>query len=46
MDIQEKEATADSIPVVCEFEEDFPEELPRLPPQREIDFKIKLIPGS
>jgi len=32
--------------VVYEFEDVFPEELPGLPLQREIDFGIELIPGA
>ena len=31
--------------VVCEYEDVFPDELPRLPPQRVVDFGIKLHPG-
>jgi len=31
---------------VCEFPDVFPEELPGLPPQREIDFEIELILGA
>ena len=31
-----------SIPVVCEFSDIFPEDLPRLPPDRDIEFTIKL----
>jgi len=34
------------IPVVCEFPHVFPEELPRLPPDREVEFAIELIPGT
>ena len=41
-----KEEGVENIPVVCEFEDVFPEELPELPPQREIDFGIELIPGT
>ena len=33
------------IPVVCEFSDVFPEELPGLPPDREVEFKIELVPG-
>lgn len=33
------------IPVVCEFPDVFPEEIPGLPMVREIDFTIKLVPG-
>ena len=34
------------IPVVCEFLDVFPEELPGLPPDREVEFKIELVPGT
>ncbi|WMV55282.1 hypothetical protein MTR67_048667, partial [Solanum verrucosum] len=33
-----------SVPVVNEFPEVFPEDLPRLPPERGIDFEIDLLP--
>ena len=32
--------------VVCRFPDVFPEELPRLPPDREIEFEIELLPGT
>ena len=32
------------IPVVCEFSDVFPDELPGLPPDRDIEFGIELIP--
>ena len=32
--------------VVCEYEDIFPEELPRLPPYRDVDFTIELHPGT
>ena len=32
--------------VACEFEDVFPDELPRLPPQRDVDFVIELHPGT
>ena len=34
------------IPVVCEFPDVFPEELPGLPLDREVEFAIELIPGT
>ena len=34
------------IPTVCDFPEVFPENLPGLPPEREVEFPIDLIPGS
>jgi len=38
--------TVAEIPVVCEFLDVFPEDLPGLPPDREIEFKIDLILGT
>ena len=34
-----------NVPVVCEFSDVFPEELPGLPPAREIEFCIDVVPG-
>ena len=31
-----------SIPVVCEFRDVFPEDLPGLPPDRDVEFSIEL----
>ncbi|XP_074323563.1 uncharacterized protein LOC141660476 [Apium graveolens] len=36
----------EEIPVVKEFEDVFPGDLPRLPPDREIEFTIDLAPGT
>jgi hypothetical protein len=33
-------------PVVCEFSYVFPDELPGLPPDRDVEFSIELIPGT
>jgi len=46
LEVREEEVRVEDIPIVCEFLDVFPEELPRLPPQREIDFEIELIPGA
>ncbi|KAA3466672.1 RVP_2 domain-containing protein [Gossypium australe] len=35
-----------SVPVVCEFPDVFQKELPGLPPVREVEFSIDLIPGT
>ena len=35
-----------SIPVVCEFLDVFPEDLPGLPPDHEVEFSIELEPGT
>ena len=37
---------ADLPPVVCEFADVFPSELPGLPPSREVEFSIDLLPGT
>jgi hypothetical protein len=34
------------IPVVCEFLDVFPEDLPGLPPERDVEFVIELKPGT
>ena len=38
--------TIADISVVCEFSDVFPDELHGLPPDRDIEFKIELIPGT
>ena len=42
----EKEEGTSVIPMVHEFEDVFPEEVPRLPPSREVEFFIYLVPGT
>ena len=39
-------ASINSVPVVREFADVFPEDLPSLPPEREVEFKIVLEPGT
>ena len=34
------------IPMVSEFPDVFPEELPGMPPDRELEFAIDLVPGT
>jgi hypothetical protein len=38
--------TLDQVPVVCEYPDVFPEELPGMPPDRDIEFIIELIPRT
>ena len=38
--------TLDSVPIVQEFQVVFSKDLPGLPPDRELKFGIKLLPGS
>jgi hypothetical protein len=35
-----------SIPMVCEFLDVFPGDLPRLPPNRDVEFSIELEPST
>jgi len=44
--VKEEEMKIENIPTVCEFPDIFPKELSGLPPQREIDFEIELIPSA
>ena len=34
------------LPVVCEFLDVFPDELPGMPPQRKVEFSIDLVPDT
>jgi hypothetical protein len=36
----------EDIPVACEFPDVFPEDLPDMPPDRDVEFIIKLQPGT
>eukprot|EP00253_Pinus_taeda_P002642 PITA_02642 len=45
-DSVDKVATVKDIPVVQEFADVFPEEIPGLPPRRDLDFTIELVPGA
>ncbi|WVZ97649.1 hypothetical protein U9M48_043165 [Paspalum notatum var. saurae] len=38
--------TIDEVPVVCEYPDVFPDELPGLPPERAVEFAIDLVPGT
>jgi len=35
-----------NLPIAWDFPDMFPDELPRVPPYRKIDFSIKLLPGT
>ncbi|GJS35654.1 putative reverse transcriptase domain-containing protein [Tanacetum coccineum] len=43
---KEDEPKLNDIPVVREFEDVFPEDLSGLPPQRQVEFRIDLVPGA
>ena len=44
--VEADKGTVDRVPVVCEFPNVFSEELPGLPPDREIEFCIDVVPGT
>ncbi|KAA3483404.1 DNA/RNA polymerases superfamily protein [Gossypium australe] len=46
MNTRETKLRIKSVPIVCEYSDIFPEELPGLPPVREIEFGIKLALGT
>ncbi|GJS97968.1 hypothetical protein Tco_0819138 [Tanacetum coccineum] len=46
MEKKSDEKRLEDIPVVREFLEVFPEDLPGLPPVRQVEFQIDLIPGA
>ncbi|GJR50791.1 putative reverse transcriptase domain-containing protein, partial [Tanacetum coccineum] len=41
-----KEKRMEDMPVIHDFPEVFPEELPGLPPPRQVEFRIDLVPGA
>ena len=41
-----EEMKIELVPIVCEFADVFPDDLPGLPPDREIEFGIDLVPGT
>ncbi|XP_070002585.1 uncharacterized protein [Nicotiana sylvestris] len=45
-DVDAEKSILQSIPVVKEYADVFPDELPGIPPEREIDFAIDLLPGT
>ena len=43
---QEEELTPEGVPIIREYLDIFPQDLPGLPPEREISFEIELLPGA
>nr|GFD42270.1 putative reverse transcriptase domain-containing protein [Tanacetum cinerariifolium] len=41
-----KEKRVEDVPVIRDFPEVFPEDLSGLPPPRQVEFRIDLIPGA
>ncbi|XP_071699425.1 uncharacterized protein [Rutidosis leptorrhynchoides] len=46
IDAKKEKKSVSDIPIVSEFPEVFRDELPGLPPVREVEYKIELLPGS
>ena len=46
VDKKAEECKVEDIPVVREYPKVFPEDLPGLPPQRQVEFRIDLVPGA
>ena len=46
IDTKKAEPNLSDIPTVCDYPDVFPEEFFRLPPHREIEFTIDVVPGS
>ncbi|KAI5318427.1 hypothetical protein L3X38_038135 [Prunus dulcis] len=46
VDTRKHELKLEDIPVVRDFPDVFPDDLPGLPPHREIEFTIELLPGT
>ena len=44
--IGEEKPKIEDIPVISDYPEVFPEELPGLPPDRQVEFNIDIIPGA
>ncbi|KAD4586323.1 hypothetical protein E3N88_23924 [Mikania micrantha] len=43
---KEKEKRIEDVPVIRDFPEVFPDDLPGLPPERQVEFRIDLVPGA
>ncbi|KAJ9557756.1 hypothetical protein OSB04_012370 [Centaurea solstitialis] len=43
---KEVKKTVKDVPIVCEFQDVFPDDLPGLPPDRQVEFHIDLAPGA
>ncbi|GJR11669.1 hypothetical protein Tco_0794321 [Tanacetum coccineum] len=41
-----KEKSLEDVPMIRDFPEVFPDDLPGLPPPRQVEFRIELVPGA
>ena len=44
--VSERPSSISEVPKVCVFPNVFPEELPGVPPERQVEFQIDLVPGA
>ena len=42
----ERSSSISEVPIVCEFPYVFPKELQGVPPERQLEFRIDLVPGA
>lgn len=43
---EEKKEAISKVPIVCDFPDIFPEDLPGVPPDSQVEFRIYLVPGA
>ncbi|KAJ9556951.1 hypothetical protein OSB04_011565 [Centaurea solstitialis] len=43
---KELKRIVNDVPIVCEYPDVFPDDLPGLPPDRQVEFRIDLVPGA
>ncbi|XP_043809459.1 uncharacterized protein LOC110606868 [Manihot esculenta] len=46
LEAKKEKPIVQDIPTICDFFDVFPDELPGLPPEREVEFSIEVIPGT
>ena len=46
LDLKRGQVNLEDVPVIKEFPDVFPEELPGLPPEREVDLSIEVVQGT
>ncbi|GJW23661.1 hypothetical protein Tco_0034283 [Tanacetum coccineum] len=46
MEKEPKEKCLEDVPIIHDFPKVFPDDLPGLPPHRQVEFRIKLVPGA
>ncbi|MCI68332.1 cellular nucleic acid-binding protein, partial [Trifolium medium] len=44
--MMEEKSEVGALPVMCEFPDVFPEDISDLPPEREVEFAIDVLPGT